>query len=141
MSDLCEHGRRKSMCSRCTAAFWATIPSQWPEVFARAAQMSDQPISPGPHDFDVHRRICTRCGATIGDWADGKAKECATGDLDLTGWDGLTTEQKAERRQRNIDQANARQSSGTSAAADDFAYINRKMAENEKAEADTKAVK
>lgn len=118
MSDLCEHGRRKNFCATCYAiASWPTSP-QWSELFAKAAQsklfgqytaMSNQPISPGPHDFDVHRRICTRCGCTIGDWADGKARTC--------------------------DQPSAPAPGGASAAADDFGAINKRLGEIEKEQA------
>lgn len=87
----------------------------------------------GPHDFDEHQRICKRCGASTWEWVDSKV-ECGTGDLDLTGWDALTVQEKHERRSRNIAQAKARQERGKTAVADDFAFIRQRQMEIEKAE-------
>ena len=125
---ICQHGIAKFKCSRCTEhRNWQ--PGNWAEIFQPVVAMTEQ-VATGAHDFDEFKRICKRCGATGAMIFAGAA--CETGDLDLTGWDGLTTEEKAERRQRNIDQAKARQARGVTAAADDFATINRRWKEIEK---------
>jgi hypothetical protein len=124
---ICRHGVAKFKCSYCMEhRNWQ--PGNWAEIFQPVAAMTEQ-VAVGAHDFDEFKRICKRCGATGAMILAGAA--CETGDLDLTGWQDLTTEEKAERRQRNIDQAKARHARGVTAAADDYPTISKRLKEIE----------